>query len=156
MMNRREFNKTLIAVSGLGAGLSLGIFSGSAMATAWPTSAFEAETVEDAVKGLYGTAEAEVSEAITFKAPDIAENGAVVPVSVSADIANADSVALLVPENPAPLAATFELVQPGKPSVSTRIKMGKTSPLIAMVRADGKLYTATSKEIKVTIGGCGG
>jgi len=155
MMNRREFNQSLVAVAGLSVGASLGVMPALSLA-AWPASAFDAESVDDAVKVLYGTSEAEASEAITFKAPDIAENGAVVPISITADIANADSVALLVPANPSPLAASFDLIAPGKPNVSTRIKMGKTSPLVAIVRADGKLYTTTSKEVKVTIGGCGG
>ena len=154
-MNRRQFNKSLVALSGVGAGVSLGLLPLSVFA-AWPAGAFDAETTDAVANALYGTAGAETSDAITIKAPDIAENGAVVPVSDKADIANADSVALLVANNPAPLAATFEMAAPGSIDVGTRIKMGKTSQLVALVRADGKLYSATSKEVKVTIGGCGG
>ena len=110
----------------------------------------------DAVaEALYGTNGAEASDAITFKAPDIAENGAVVPISLKADIANADSVAIMVANNPSPLTVTFEMMNPGKPNVGTRIKMGKTSSVIAVVKAGGKLYSH-GKEVKVTIGGCGG
>ncbi len=154
-MKRREFNKSLIALSGIGAGISLGLVPLSVSA-AWPTSAFDAETVEDAMNALYGTSSAEPSDLISFKAPDIAENGAVVPITINAGIPNADHVALLVLNNPSPLAASFEPVSPGETTVGTRIKMGKTSQLLALVRADGKVYSATSKEVKVTIGGCGG
>lgn len=154
-MKRRDFNKSLVALTGLGAGASLGALPLSVFA-AWPTDAFDAETMETVTQALYGADGAEASDAITFKAPDIAENGAVVPISVAADIDNADSVALLVANNPSPLAVTFEMMNPGKPEVGTRIKMGKTSQLVALVRAEGKLYTATSSEVKVTIGGCGG
>lgn len=154
-MNRREFNKSLVALTGIGAGVSLGLVPLSATA-AWPTDAFDAETVEGVINALYGTTDVEDTDALTFKAPDIAENGAVVPVSISASIPNVDHVALLVKNNPSPLAASFELVQPGQTTVGTRIKMGKTSELIALARADGKVYAATSKEVKVTIGGCGG
>ena len=155
MMNRRKFNKTVLVATGVTAGASMGVLPQITFA-AWPTSAFDAESIDDAVKALYGDVSPESSDAISFKAPDIAENGAVVPVSVIADIDNVDHVSLLVATNPSPLAATFEQPVPGKANVSTRIKMGKTSELIAMVRADGKVYTATSNEVKVTIGGCGG
>ncbi len=155
LMNRRQFNKSLATISGLGAGVSLGVLPLSVFAS-WPSDAFDADAVDAVAELLYGSSGAEVSEAITIKAPDIAENGAVVPISISAEIANADNVALLVANNPSPLAATFELATPGAINVGTRIKMGKTSQLIALVRADGKVYSATSKEVKVTIGGCGG
>ena len=154
MMNRREFNRTL-ALATAAACVPVSLIPLAAGA-AWPTEAFDAENMDDALNALYGTTETEASEAIAFKVPDIAENGAVVPISVTADIPNADHVALLVVENPSPLAATFELVNPNATTVGTRIKMGKTSPITAIVRADGKLYRAESSEIKVTIGGCGG
>ena len=154
-MKRREFNKSLVAVSALGISTAMGIIPQVATAS-WPTSAFDAESMDDALNALYGTTEAESSDAITFKAPDIAENGAVVPISITANLPNVEHVALLVENNPSPLAATFDIPTPGPTTVGTRIKMGKTSPLVAMVRADGKLYKATSKDVKVTIGGCGG
>ena len=145
----------MVAVTGLGVGISTGLVPLATLA-AWPTSAYDAENIDDAINALYGTTEAETTDAITFKAPDIAENGAVVPVTVNATMDGVDSVALLVLENPSPLVATFEFTNPAATSVGTRIKMGKTSPLIAYARVDGKLYTATSQEVKVTIGGCGG
>ena len=155
MMNRREFNKSLVITAAIGAGASMGIIPQRASAS-WPESAFEAESVDDAINALHGTTDAEASDAITFKAPDIAENGAVVPISISVDMPNVEHVALLVENNPSPLAATFEIPTPGPTTVGTRIKMGKTSPLIAVVKADGKLYKAVSSDVKVTIGGCGG
>ncbi len=150
--SRRTFNKTAAVV---GAGAALGAIPVVSQA-AWPEAAFDAETIEGVLQSLYGVSEATPSDAINVKGPDIAENGAVVPVSIQSDIPNADSVALLVAKNPSPLASSFELANPGKVSVGTRIKMGETSELIALVRAEGKVYTATSKEVKVTIGGCGG
>jgi len=152
-MNRRQFSRVLATVAGLASGLiPLRLFA------AYPEKAFDAEATDAVTQELYGADQPEESSAITIKGPDIAENGAVVPISVSADIPNVDSVAILVANNPSPLAATFEFPTPSASAVNvgTRIKMGKTSPLIALVRADGKLYTATSGEIKVTIGGCGG
>ena len=154
-MNRRQFNKSLGVAAAVSAGASIGLLP-VAVSAAWPTSAFDAESMDDALNALYGTTDAESSDAISFKAPDIAENGAVVPISISVDMPNVEHVALLVENNPSPLAATFEIPTPGPTTVGTRIKMGKTSPLIAMVKADGKLYKAVSKDVKVTIGGCGG
>ena len=87
--------------------------------------------------------------------PDIAENGAVVPVTVSTDMADVESISVVVDNNPTPLAASFEMSSRTPPSVSVRIKMGQSSNVQAVVKAGGKLYS-TSKEVKVTIGGCGG
>ena len=120
-----------------------------------PQSAFESESVDDALTGLYGSTAMTESEQIRIKAPDIAENGAVVPISVKFDIPGAESVSIIAEHNPAPLAASFELSEYSGGLVSTRIKMGKTSPVHAVVKAGGQLYRA-SREVKVTIGGCGG
>jgi len=95
------------------------------------------------------------SSHVSIKAPDIAENGAVVPITVKTDIAGAESVSIIVLNNPNPLVASFDLTPSSGGLVSTRIKMGKTSDVTAVVKAGGKLYSAT-KEVKVTIGGCGG
>ncbi len=122
---------------------------------AWPEKAFEAKTQDDTLKALFGTTEASESSAVVLNAPDIAENGAVVPVSVSSSLEGVESISIIVTENPSPLAASFDLGPNAVADVSTRLKMGKTSNVMAVVRADGKLYTA-AKEVKVTIGGCGG
>ena len=147
-MNRRLF------VRYLGSATALLLLPLRAFA-ARPQSAFDSESVDDALTGLYGSTAMTESDQIRIKAPDIAENGAVVPVSVKFDIPGAESVSIIAEHNPAPLAASFELSERSGGLVSTRIKMGKTSPVHAVIKAGGKLYRA-SKEVKVTIGGCGG
>jgi len=90
-----------------------------------------------------------------MKIPDIAENGAVVPVTVSTELENVESISIVVDNNPTPLAASFDMSPSMLATVSVRIKMGQSSDVRAIVKADGKLYS-TTKEVKVTIGGCGG
>ncbi|MBS0319064.1 MAG: thiosulfate oxidation carrier protein SoxY [Proteobacteria bacterium] len=120
----------------------------------WNKPAFGATTVADVLKGLGGTASA-ASKDVMMTAPDIAENGAVVPVQVTSMLPKTESIAILVEKNPNTLAAVFDIPAGTEPWVSTRIKMGQTSNVVALVKADGKFYTVT-KEIKVTLGGCGG
>ena len=153
-MKRRTFLKGSIATGAVGAAVGAGLLTPQMVLAAWPKSAFEATTVDDAVNGLFGSTSLAGSDQIKIKAPDIAENGAVVPVSVTTDLA-AESITILAEKNASPLAASFILGSDTEGFVSTRIKMGKTSNVIAVVKADGKLYQAT-KEVKVTIGGCGG
>ena len=141
-------------------GLWLGVAAGLLLLplralAARPTSAFESTSKDEALTELYGTSATTETDKIRIKAPDIAENGAVVPITVKFDIANAESVSIIAEHNPAPLAASFELSDSSGGLVSTRIKMGKTSPVHAVVKAGDTLYHA-SKEVKVTIGGCGG
>jgi sulfur-oxidizing protein SoxY len=126
-----------------------------AVVAAWNEKAFKAESVDDALAAAMGEASNTASDAIKIKAPDIAENGAVVPVSVSTDMADVESIALLAEGNNTPLVATFMLGEGAIADVSTRIKMGKTSDVIAIVKSGGKLHSAR-KSVKVTIGGCGG
>jgi sulfur-oxidizing protein SoxY len=121
---------------------------------AWP-KAFS-ETSTDGVKAeLFPGMEAKTSDLITLKAPAIAENGAVVPITVSTDLPEVTKIALVVNENPNPLAASFNLTPQSVPTVSTRLKMGKTTMVTALVSAGGQLYSV-EQEVKVTIGGCGG
>ena len=122
---------------------------------AWPDKAFGAKSRDEAMQALFGTTDASESSAVVLNAPDIAENGRVVPISVSSTLDRVESIGIIVEQNPSPLAASFDMGPGAVADVSTRLKMGKTSNVIAVVRADGKLYTAT-KEVKVTIGGCGG
>jgi sulfur-oxidizing protein SoxY len=124
-----------------------------AQAADWNKAAFEGKTLDEVVKAL-GGAGVEKSAAITLNAPDIAENGAVVPVGVSTTL-KAEQIAILVEKNPNALAAQFSLPEGAEPFVSTRVKMGQSSNVHAVVKADGKWYVAT-KEVKVTLGGCGG
>lgn len=120
----------------------------------WNDKAFKATDVEGVIKALGGEA-AEESDKITLIAPDIAENGAVVPVGVTSDIPNTTEISILVPDNPSTLTAFFAIPEDGVAEVATRIKMGETSDVYGLVKADGKYYM-THKEVKVTLGGCGG
>jgi len=122
---------------------------------AWPTLAYQSDNVDDVLKKLYGDTGIITSTDISIKAPAIAENGAVVPVSVSSNIKGIESISILVEDNPNPLVAQFNMVKNQRGYINTRIKMGKTSNVIAVVKADGKLYSA-KQIVKVTIGGCGG
>jgi sulfur-oxidizing protein SoxY len=125
------------------------------LAAAWPDKAFTATEASEALSALLGTDQATPSDLIAMKVPEIAENGAVVPVTVSTTLENVESISIVVPKNPRPLAATFEIPPGTLPDVSSRIKMGETSEVIAVVKTDSGLFR-TSKEVKVTIGGCGG
>jgi sulfur-oxidizing protein SoxY len=121
----------------------------------WNAKAFQADSMDAAINARYPGMSASDSSAITLKAPAIAENGAVVPISVSTDMPNVKSIAIFVEKNPNPLAAAFNMQANTVPDVSVRIRMGQTSNLIALVEADGKLHRV-QQEVKVTIGGCGG
>lgn len=151
---RRTFLKfTGSAVAVISAG-ALGVLkSGQAWAATWNKSAFESKAVSDALKSL-GVAGAADSKDIVITAPDIAENGAVVPIAVTSRIPNTQSISIVAEKNPFPLAATVDIAGGGEGYVSVRIKMGQTSNVRALVKADGKYFTAV-KEVKITIGGCG-
>jgi sulfur-oxidizing protein SoxY len=141
-----------VALVGLG-NLSFGL----ALAAAndkYPEDAFKAKSDTDAIKSLYGKT-AEPSDKVKLDAPEIAENGAVVPISVSSSLPDVTSISILVADNPNALAASYKIPAGTLPSVANRLKMAKTTNVIAIVEAGGKLYSAT-KEVKVTVGGCGG
>ena len=122
---------------------------------AWPKAAFDTKSLADAVKALGGSAPVASTE-VTFTGPDIAENGAVVPVGAATTAAGAKRLALLIEKNPNALAAVFELTDAIEPNISTRVKMAQTSNVYAVaLMADGRALYAM-KEIKVTLGGCGG
>jgi sulfur-oxidizing protein SoxY len=154
-MKRRVFLKGSLAAGAMGAAVGAGLLTPQAVLAAWPKDAFGAKKVEDALSALMGSASSTASGDIKVKAPDIAENGAVVPVTVSTTIAGVESIAILAEKNPVPLSASFDLGKGAEGFVSTRIKMGKTGDVIGVVKAGGKLYAAR-KGVKVTIGGCGG
>ena len=128
---------------------------GDASAQAWNKGAFEAKTMDEAMKALGGGTPAQSKDVTFVSTPDIAENGAVVPIGVASSLPKTESIAILVEKNPNMLAASFEIPPGTEPSISTRVKMGQSSNVYALVKADGKYYVAT-KEIKVTLGGCGG
>ncbi|MGH8729384.1 MAG: thiosulfate oxidation carrier protein SoxY [Burkholderiales bacterium] len=116
-------------------------------------AAFEAETLADALKSLNATDAAENKD-VVIQTPDVAYDGAAVPVEVTSKIPNTQTITILVDKNPFPLIATYDFANGAEAFVSTRIKMAETSKVRALVNAGGKLYTA-SREVKVTIGGCG-
>ena len=120
----------------------------------YPEEAFKQKSEADAIKALYGKT-AEPSDKIKLDAPEIAENGSVVPISVTTTLTDVTSIAFLVSENPVALVASYKIPAGTVPSVANRIKMARTSNVIVVVEAGGKLYSAT-KEVKVTVGGCGG
>ena len=126
--------------------------AGEALAAQWNKSGFESKAAEDAIKSL-GASNLIESKDIIITAPDIAENGAVVPIAVTSKLANTQSISIIAEKNPFPLAASFD-ISGSDAYVSTRLKMGQTSNVRAVVKADGKYYTAI-KEVKVTVGGCG-
>ena len=142
-----------IALTGLGI-LPFGPPALAAANDKYPDDAFKQKSDADAIKALYGKT-AEPSDKVKMDAPEIAENGAVVPISVSSTLADVTSISILVAENPNALAASYQIPAGTLPSVANRLKMAKTTNVIAIVEAGGKLYS-TSKEVKVTVGGCGG
>ena len=153
-MKRRTFLKGTMATSMVGVAVSAGMLSPRAVLAAWPESSFGAKKIDDSLNALHGMSAHTESGDIKIKAPDIAENGAVVPITVSTS-ANAEAITVMVAENPQPLACSFDLGSNTEGFVSTRIKMGKTSDVVAFVKSGGKLMSA-KKTVKVTIGGCGG
>jgi sulfur-oxidizing protein SoxY len=151
---RRNVLKSAAGASAVAVAVAAGLLKPTQAMAAWNKAAFEAKSVGDALKGI-GISNPSDSKDITIKAPDIAENGAVVPVEVTTSIAGTSTIAILAEKNAQPLVGTFDLKGGSQGFISTRIKMGQTSLIRAVVNAGGKTYTA-AKEVKVTIGGCGG
>jgi len=154
-MKRRVFLKGTLASSAVAVAVGAGLLSPRQVLAAWPKSAFEAKSVSDALNSMFGSDLAPASDAIKVEAPDIAENGAVVPVTIETSLKNVESISIIAEKNQTPLVASFNMTPRTEGHISTRIKMGQTSNVIAVVKADGKLHSAR-KEVKVTIGGCGG
>ena len=152
MLDRRRMLARCAALAGLLAGTG---FLPARAAAAWNQAAFEAKTMAAALKALGAAAPAE-SKDVTLTGPDIAENGAVVPVAVSTTLPSVTRLLVLVEKNPAVLSAAFDVTDAVEPSFATRVKMGQTSNVFGVaLLADGRALFA-HKEIKVTLGGCGG
>jgi sulfur-oxidizing protein SoxY len=152
---RRIFLKGSLATGAVGIAVSSGLLTPRVSLAAWSKAAFDATKVDAALSALYGSSGTSDSDKINIKAPDIAENGAVVPVTITTGIDGASSISIIADQNATPLTAEFILGPGAEGYVSTRIKMGKTANVIAVVKAGDKLFSA-KKEVKVTIGGCGG
>jgi len=126
----------------------------AALAASWNKDAFGAKNAADALKGL-GASGAAPSKDVVIEAPQIAENGAVVPIEIVSNVPGTTSIVVLIEKNPFPLAGVFEFMEGALPFVKLNVKMGETSDVRVIAEAGGRRYTA-AKEIKVTIGGCGG
>jgi sulfur-oxidizing protein SoxY len=148
-MNRREILKMTTIIGLMAAN---GLIT-SAQANEWEKQAFEGKSLDDVIKALGGGG-TEKSAAINFTAPDIAENGAVVPLTIATTL-KASQMAIIVEKNPTALSGIFYFPEGAEPFVSTRVKMAQTSNVLALVKVEQKWYF-TSKEVKVTLGGCGG
>ncbi|MGH8724539.1 MAG: thiosulfate oxidation carrier protein SoxY [Burkholderiales bacterium] len=136
------------------AALGLLLLKPFAALAAWNQEAFGAKSAADALKSL-GAASPAPSKDIVIEAPQIAENGAVVPIEISSNLPGTTSIAVLIEKNPFPLAGRFEFKESALPFVKLNVKMGETSDVHVVAVAGGRHYVAT-REIKVTIGGCGG
>ncbi len=154
-MKRRTLLKGTLAAGVAGVAAGAGLLSPRAVLAAWPKTAFDAKSIDSALQALTGGSELSASERIQIKAPPIAENGAVVGVTVSTDLDGVEQISILAEKNESPLTSTYNLAANTEPFVGTRIKLAKTSSVIGVVKAGGKLYSA-GREVKVTIGGCGG
>ncbi|NTV68267.1 MAG: thiosulfate oxidation carrier protein SoxY [Chlorobaculum sp.] len=151
-ISRRNFCKT---IAGSAASVAvLAAMPGKLMAN-WSDKAFAADKLEDAIAAKYGSLPIEESTAIQIKAPEIAENGAFVPVTISTTIPGVTNMSIFTPANFSPMVASVDVMPRMKPEVSLRIRMAKTANLVVIAQAGGKLYRVT-REVKVTIGGCGG
>jgi len=150
--------RTILKRAGAFGVLAMGLVSGlvrssNAMAAQWNSAGFESKAMADALKAL-GAGNPAESKDIVITAPEIAENGAVVPVAVTSKIPNTQQISIIAEKNPRPLMATFDVSNGSEGYISTRLKMGETSNVWAVVKADGNFFAA-KKEVKITVGGCG-
>lgn len=153
--SRRIFLRGSFAAGMVAVAAGAGLLVPRSVLAAWPQEAFGAKDAGDALRKLLGTDASQESAQIKIKAPDIAENGSVVPVTVNTDLAGLESISVMVMENARPLTVVYEMTDGVAGYTSTRVKMGKTSEVVVIAKADGKLYSA-KKAVKVTLGGCGG
>ena len=153
--NRRKMLKRAGASGALAAAFAAGVLRPEELlAAGWNKDAFGSKTLADALRSL-GAASPADSKDILIEAPQIAENGAVVPIEITSNVPNTGSIVVLIEKNPFPLAAKFDFLEGAVPFVKINVKMGESSNVRVVAEAGGKHYTAL-KEVKVTIGGCGG
>jgi sulfur-oxidizing protein SoxY len=152
---RRTFLKGIVTTGMVAAAIAAGLVKpAAALAAVWNKSAFSAKTIADAMKesGYGGAAE---SNDILLKVPDIAEDGSIVPMEVTSNIPGTTSIAIFAEKNPNPLVADIRFSNGAAPYISMHIKMAETAVVRVAVKAGDKIYTQ-GKEVKVTLGGCGG
>ena len=155
MQNRRDMLSHSTKVAAMLAAVGMLPTLARAQAAGYNTAAFDAKTLPELMKALGGGAPAE-SKDVTVTGPDIAENGAVVPVGASTALPGVKRMLLLVEKNPSVMTAMFDVTDAVEANFSTRVKMGQSSDVYAVAMMnDGKVLFA-KKEIKVTLGGCGG
>jgi len=152
---RRTFLQAGMTACTVAIAAGAGLLTPRTVLAAWPKNAFEAKSVADAIKALSGAGATANSSDIAIEAPDIAENGAVVSITVKSKLPKTEQISVLVPENSTPLCASYMMTEDMDSFITGRIKMRKTSDVVAVVKAGGKLLT-TKKPVKVTLGGCGG
>ena len=152
---RRTLLKASLATGTIAVAVGAGLLTPQAVLAAWPKAAFDAKNMDEALNAHLGSKQSTASTDIQIEAPDIAENGAVVSVTVKTSIPNAEQISILVPVNGNPLCASYILSANTEGFITGRIKMRKTSDVVVMVKAGGKLHMA-KKPVKVTLGGCGG
>ncbi len=151
---RRSFIKKSVSLGACTAASASVLLPAEANA-AWPYGEFATPQLEQAIARLFGGRDIKDSDQIKLKLPQIAENGAVVPIRISISLENVESIYIFVEKNYVPFAARFTLSPEVEPSVSARIKMAETCDVIVIAEADGKVFSA-KQMVKVTIGGCGG
>jgi sulfur-oxidizing protein SoxY len=151
-LERRKALKTGGGLGLLGLLAAVGLIQTSSALAEWQKSAFDAKTMDEALTAL-GVVVPESSAAIQLTAPDVAENGAVVPVTVESSLARTEQISILVDKNPTMLVSSFVIPAGTEGYLNTKIKMAQTATVIALVKADGKFYRV-SREVKVTAGGC--
>lgn len=153
--SRRIILKATMAAGTLAVAAGANLLTPSTVLAAWPAKAFKATKLDVAMNALTGKARPTASADIKIEAPDIAENGAVVSVKIHTTLPKVESISIYVPVNAFPLSASYILSNQMETSITGRIKMAKTADIVAIVKSNGKLYTA-KKGVKVTLGGCGG
>ncbi|WP_231383605.1 thiosulfate oxidation carrier protein SoxY [Methylobacter luteus] len=154
-VNRREFLKKSVSFGACSMALASGLLKSDPAHAEWLAEQFARHKLEETLKTLFKDAKITESDKIDIQIPQIAENGAVVPITVTSRLDGVENISILVEKNPVPLAARFDLSPELELSVSTRLKMAETSDVIVIVQAGNNLYSAR-QTVKVTIGGCGG
>ena len=151
---RRIFLRSSLAAGMVGGAVGLGLLTPRSVVAAWSEAAFSAESVDKAMESAMGSATSAASDSISVTAPDVAENGAVVPITIKSSLSGVESIALFADKNARPLTVVYRPSARARAGVSVRIKMGKSGNVIAVAKSsDGKLHSAT-KAVTVKAGGC--